>query len=64
MGDTLYERDYFDFILLEKVLLEKAKQKNIPILDVCRGAQLINVYHGGTLYQVIKYRNRVTYRHW
>lgn len=27
-----------------------ASKKNMPILGVCRGAQLMNVYHGGTLH--------------
>ncbi len=40
------ERDEFEI-----KILEKAKEKNIPILGICRGAQLINVASGGTLYQ-------------
>ncbi|TAM84571.1 MAG: gamma-glutamyl-gamma-aminobutyrate hydrolase family protein [Acidobacteria bacterium] len=35
-------------------LLEKGLQSRIPILGICRGAQLINVRFGGTLYQDLK----------
>lgn len=38
------ERDSF-----ERELLEVAISRNIPVLGVCRGAQLINVYFGGSL---------------
>lgn len=34
-------------------LLNKAKEKNIPVLGICRGLQLINVAYGGSLYQDI-----------
>jgi putative glutamine amidotransferase len=36
---------------LEFSLLQQAIQKKIPILGICRGAQLINVFFGGTLFQ-------------
>ncbi|GAB5450442.1 MAG: gamma-glutamyl-gamma-aminobutyrate hydrolase family protein [Halioglobus sp.] len=49
-GDPLISRDVNperdDF---ELSLLRIAQQKGIPVLGICRGAQLINVYHGGTL---------------
>ena len=32
-------------------LLEESKKRNIPIIGICRGFQLINVAAGGTLYQ-------------
>jgi len=35
---------------LEFTLLEKALEKQIPILGICRGAQLINVHFGGDLH--------------
>lgn len=36
---------------LEMRLIDDAVQKRLPILGICRGEQLINVYFGGTLLQ-------------
>ena len=36
---------------LEMAMLEAAENSGKPILGICRGVQVINVYHGGTLYQ-------------
>ncbi|MEL7834197.1 type 1 glutamine amidotransferase [Fodinibius sp. Rm-B-1B1-1] len=38
---------------MEFALVEEAVEKNIPILGICRGAQLMNIYFGGTLHQDI-----------
>ncbi len=46
LGGILPKRDTFDFKLL-KFALEMKK----PILGICRGEQVINVYGGGSLYQ-------------
>jgi putative glutamine amidotransferase len=35
--------------VLEFALYEKARERKMPTLGVCRGAQLLNVAHGGTL---------------
>lgn len=37
----------------EKLLLEKALEKDVPILGICGGEQLLNVVLGGTLIQDI-----------
>ncbi len=42
-------RDYFDI-----ELIKKCSKKNIPILGICRGMQIINIAFGGSLYQDIK----------
>lgn len=39
--------------LFEKAMIEKALEKNLPILGICGGAQILNVTLGGTLYQHI-----------
>ena len=36
---------------LEFRLLEKALDENMPVLGICRGSQVLNVFCGGTLYQ-------------
>lgn len=47
-GDIQYNRDTLEFKVLEKVM-----NTSKPILAICRGAQLVNVALGGTLYQDI-----------
>ncbi|HOO25611.1 MAG TPA: gamma-glutamyl-gamma-aminobutyrate hydrolase family protein [Clostridiales bacterium] len=48
-GKSYPERDNFEVALLNEVMRLRK-----PILSICRGAQLVNVALGGTLYQDIK----------
>lgn len=45
-NDVSQERDLFEWLLLDE-----AVRQHKPILGICRGLQVINVYFGGTLYQ-------------
>ena len=46
LGEVSQDRD-----ALEWLMLEEAMAADKPVLGVCRGIQVINVYLGGTLYQ-------------
>lgn len=52
------ERDTFDMLLIKYAL-----EKRIPILGICRGMQVLNVYFGGSLYQDLKYNKDVYLKH-
>ena len=45
---------------LEMAVLRDAWHSKVPILGICRGAQLINVVRGGTLYRDLRPRRRYT----
>jgi len=61
LNHALYENEFCDLDdiisskrdALEYTLLHKAYTQNKPVLGICRGYQLINVYFGGTLYKDI-----------
>jgi putative glutamine amidotransferase len=40
------QRDEFEWSVLSSIM-----HKGLPVLGICRGAQLLNVFRGGTLYQ-------------
>jgi putative glutamine amidotransferase len=46
---------------LEIEWIQRAIRNEIPLLGICRGAQLINVVLGGTLYQDIRTLRKRTY---
>lgn len=46
---------------LEIEWIQKALERNIPLMGICRGAQLINVVLGGSLYQDIRHLRQRTY---
>lgn len=58
LGEVFPERDEFDF-----QLLAAAKKREIPVFGVCRGFQIINVAHGGTLYQDLSCREEKCIKH-
>lgn len=59
MGDGLaeydIERDHFEIDVLKRALTS-----SVPVLGICRGAQLINVVLGGTLHQDLRPLRRRT----
>jgi putative glutamine amidotransferase len=58
IGRTLPERDDYDIMLIER-----AMEKEIPILGICRGMQIMNVAFGGSLYQDLDYIPECNLRH-
>lgn len=48
LGPVVREKDETDLLLLEA-----AEKRGVPILGICFGLQILNVYRGGTLYQDI-----------
>lgn len=44
----------------EQGMIESALEKEIPLLGICRGAQLLNVVLGGNLYQDVRPMRRLT----
>lgn len=49
LGEVEPDRDEWEFSLYAA-----ARERNLPILAICRGFQLINVAHGGTLRQHVE----------
>ncbi|MFW5980317.1 MAG: gamma-glutamyl-gamma-aminobutyrate hydrolase family protein [Halanaerobiales bacterium] len=57
-GKIVQIRDEFEIKLIKKVL-----EYDKPLLGICRGAQLINLVYGGTLYQHIDDQQDNWYNH-
>jgi putative glutamine amidotransferase len=55
-GDAI--RDRYELALLHEFI-----HQGKPVVGVCRGAQLLNVYFGGTLYQDLLTQRADTHRH-
>lgn len=45
---------------VEMALLDEARSRSLPVLGICRGAQLLNVHRGGNLHQNITPMRRHT----
>ena len=49
--------------VLEYKLLDKALEEDMPVLGICRGTQMLNVFLGGTLYQDLPTQHTGTFNH-
>ncbi|MBN2886629.1 MAG: gamma-glutamyl-gamma-aminobutyrate hydrolase family protein [Chromatiaceae bacterium] len=49
---------------LEAAVIDRALARGLPILGICRGAQLLNVRLGGSLFQELRSRRRYTSNRW
>lgn len=45
---------------LEMAVIDDALARNLPLLGICRGAQLLNAQRGGNLFQDLKSRRKLT----
>ncbi|HDZ57895.1 MAG TPA: gamma-glutamyl-gamma-aminobutyrate hydrolase family protein [Pseudomonas xinjiangensis] len=45
---------------LESAVIDDALARHLPLLGICRGAQLLNVRRGGNLFQDLKSRRKLT----
>jgi len=58
LGRVSKERDAFEWTLLDTALEMKK-----PVLGICRGLQLINIFFGGSLYQDIYFQRTAEIKH-
>lgn len=57
-GEIDQERDRF-----EMALVQIARNRDLPLLGICRGLQVVNVALGGSLYQDLSYRDQTDPAH-
>lgn len=48
----------------ESAIIDESLRRDVPLLGICRGAQLLNVRLGGTLYQELVSRRSKTSNRW
>ncbi|MGX5914539.1 gamma-glutamyl-gamma-aminobutyrate hydrolase family protein [Aliidiomarina sp. Khilg15.8] len=56
-----YDKDRDEF---ESRVIEFALSQDLPLLGICRGAQLLNVQRGGNLFQELRSRRSKTSNRW
>jgi putative glutamine amidotransferase len=56
-----YDKDRDEF---ESMVIQFALRRQLPLLGICRGAQLLNVQRGGNLFQELRSRRRKTSNRW
>lgn len=49
---------------LELAVIDDALARNLPLLGICRGAQLLNARRGGNLFQELKSHRKMTSNRW
>ena len=59
LGSTEPDRDEWEF-----ALLREARRLEMPVLGICRGAQLANIFFGGTLNQHVDLDDGVGHPQW
>ncbi|WP_022963976.1 gamma-glutamyl-gamma-aminobutyrate hydrolase family protein [Halopseudomonas pelagia] len=50
--------------VLEMAVIDDALARNLPLLGICRGAQLLNARRGGNLLQELKSHRKMTSNRW
>ncbi len=58
LGERMVQKDAMEVALLDKVV-----DRRLPVLGICRGMQMLNVYFGGTLYQDLSQNPNFTIQH-
>jgi putative glutamine amidotransferase len=58
LGPVVYERDETD-----NLLLRACEARKIPVLAICYGLQVLNVYRGGTLFQDLESQVEAVIQH-